>query len=444
MSYKMIHSENFTNNETKNETLINSGNFYNKNYEMAQLLFYSGRLSKSLGYFEESMRYFKKIKEFDYYLSCYMYLIQILNELQKLDKIKAIKNEVEEFCQKEGLTEKPLVKAYASYYSLYIEEDMKKVSQELNMSLKTAFNQYDQAMKAEDFLKQNELRFEIIFCLYVYSIYYLETKDYKSCLRELDNLKSLLKDFLDTKERVEKELEADMFSQDKEIYVCILENLNKKLSKIQMMQLGVRFIEVSIQIKYSKEYAEADQNLWKLYEEANKNTNNYLVPYILCYMSWCQHFLGYKNQATLFYNLAKKNVNPERKFFLNYLEKLEKKLDMEYNSSELGPYDMICNKNSSKFVEKRKGILNLKNQFILIDLLKMLLLNQGESYSKEKLVKELWGEQYCPESHDNKIYVTIKRLREVVEMDSTKPRYICRNSQGYYFSKVAKVLVKKD
>jgi len=436
----MSQPENFINRED----LSSSNDFYQQNFEMAQLLFYSGKLSKSFHYFEKSLQIFKESREMDRYLSCYIYVIQILSELQELDKLKLYKKEMEELCKKEGITEKPLVKAYSSYYLLYIDKDMPKVSQELNQALKIAFDQYDQALKTEDFLKQNELRFEIMFCLYVYSIYYFEMEDYKNCLRELENLNCLLKDFLDTKNKLEKELEEAKINQNKQIYDSLLKNLNKRLSKVQMMKLGLRFIEASIQIKHLKKYELADKNLWKLYEESNKNNNNYLVPYILLYMSWCQHLLGYKKQSLLFYNLAQKNANPERKLFLSYLEKLKKKLDVEEMPSELDHYDIIFNKTSNKVIEKRRGLLELKSQFILIDLLRMLLLNQGIPYSKEQLVKELWMEDYNPEVHDNKIYVTIKRLREAVELDSSKPQYICRNSRGYYFSKVAKVLTKED
>ena len=281
--------------ETRSENLKNlkdlssNKDFYNQNFEMAQLLFYSGRLSNSLIYFNKAMKQFKEIKEFDSYLSCYVYVIQILNELQKLDELKSLKKEVENLCKKESLTEKPLVKAYFAYYSLYIDEDKVQVSQELNQGLKLAFDQYDKAIKSEDFLSQNELRFQITFSLYVYSIYYLEEGDYKKCLRELGNLNSLLKDFLDTKDKLELQVENAKLSQDREVYESLLENLNKRLSKVKMMQLGVLFIEASIQMKYFKKYGKADKILWNLYEETNKNNNNYLAPYILIYMSQCQH-----------------------------------------------------------------------------------------------------------------------------------------------------------
>ena len=420
-----------------------SGSFYNQNFEMAQLFYNAGRLSKSLVYFDEAMKGFKEKKQFDQYLSCFTYIIQVLNELQETDKLTNYKEEVKKVCKKEGLTEKPLLKACIAYYAIYMEKDISKVSKELTQGLKIAFNQYDEAIKSENFMKQNELRFEIMVCLYVYSIYYMENEDYKNCLKELSNLNSLLKDFSETKEKLEKQIESSQHSQDKDIYKRILESINAKQSRVETMRLGVRFIEVSIQIKHSKKYSRAINTLWVLYEEANKSNNHFFIPLILCYMSWCQHLLGNKDKALLFYDLAEKNTNTERKLFLNYLKDKKIKFDID-NRPEMQNYDIVFNKNTNEVLEKVKGPLDLKTQFLLIDLLKFFIVNQGVTFSKQDLVKELWKEEYESEEHDNKIYVTIKRLREAVEVDSSKPTYICRNSRGYYFSNNANVLIKED
>ena len=420
-----------------------SGSFYSQNFEMAQLFFNAGRLSKSLVYFNEAMNGFKEKKQFDQYLSCFIYIIQVLNELQETDKLNSYKEEVKKMCKKEGLTEKPLLKACKAYYAIYVEKDFSKVSKELTQGLKIAFSQYDEAIKSEDFMKQNELRFEIMICLYVYSIYYMETEDYKNCLKELNNLNSLLKDFSETKEKLEKQIKNSQYSQDKSTYKYILESLNDKQSKVETMRFGVHFIEVSIQIKHSKKYSRAINTLWTLYEEANKSNNSFFIPYILFYMSLCQHLLGNKEKALLFYDLAKKNANPERKLFLKYLKNQKMKFDTD-NRPEMQNHDIIFNKNTNEVIEKVKGPLALNTQFLLIDLLKFFIVNQGVTFSKNELVQELWKEDYEAEEHDNKIYVTIKRLREAIEVDSSKPTYICRNSRGYYFSNHAKVLIKED
>jgi DNA-binding response OmpR family regulator len=55
----------------------------------------------------------------------------------------------------------------------------------------------------------------------------------------------------------------------------------------------------------------------------------------------------------------------------------------------------------------------------------------------------VWKQDYDPGIHDNKIYVTIKRLRKLIEPDYEKPRYIFRAKNGYYLNKNTKVLLEQ-
>ena len=66
----------------------------------------------------------------------------------------------------------------------------------------------------------------------------------------------------------------------------------------------------------------------------------------------------------------------------------------------------------------------------------------GSIYSKESLVEKIWQQKYNPLVHDNKIYVTIKRLRELLEPDYKNPKYIFRTKEGYYMSKKIRALIK--
>ena len=88
------------------------------------------------------------------------------------------------------------------------------------------------------------------------------------------------------------------------------------------------------------------------------------------------------------------------------------------------------------------GRIDFKNQFILLDLLRLFVQNQGTVYSKEFLVEHVWKQPYDPVVHDNKIYVTIKRLRKLIEPDFDKPKYIFRAKNGYYMNKSARVLLE--
>jgi DNA-binding response OmpR family regulator len=107
-------------------------------------------------------------------------------------------------------------------------------------------------------------------------------------------------------------------------------------------------------------------------------------------------------------------------------------------------YDLIFELENHAVVERKLGRVDFKNQFILMDLLKLFVKNQGQVYSKEFLVENVWRQAYDPSVHDNKIYVTIKRLRKMIEPDYDKPKYIFRAKNGYFMNKSAKVLIEQQ
>ena len=411
-------------------------------YEMGSLLLTGGNFTKSLPYLKKALQASLSTKNFSHYFSCYSLLFQALNELGEQKEAQQLYKNFKQTCDiyNISVTHKALI--ISAYYNIYIEKDFDQAKQELNSALKTAFNLNDSYVKADDRVKQNDIRYEIILCLYVYSVYYLEIEDYENCIQELKNLKILLKDYLNLKKEVELDHSRTNNVQKLQTYHKILEKLKKNSQNIQKIQLGVKFIEACIELYYTKNYKQAEKLSWDLYEEANKTNLIFYIPYILCLMTVCYIELKNTKQAQMFFNLAKKNVNKERKLltlFMNHVEQYGQLSQREENDN----YDLIFDIKDHLIVEKQKGCIELKNQFILMDLLKLLLLNPGVPYSKEKIIQKVWKQDYLPEIHDNKIYVTIKRLREMIEFNSCKPRYICRNNAGYHFSAQAKVLVKQ-
>ena len=79
-----------------------------------------------------------------------------------------------------------------------------------------------------------------------------------------------------------------------------------------------------------------------------------------------------------------------------------------------------------------------------MDMLRLFIQNPGNVYSKEVLVKQVWKQEYNPAVHDNKIYVTIKRLRKLIEPEYDKPRYIFRAKNGYYLNKNTSILLQNE
>jgi DNA-binding winged helix-turn-helix (wHTH) protein len=78
--------------------------------------------------------------------------------------------------------------------------------------------------------------------------------------------------------------------------------------------------------------------------------------------------------------------------------------------------------------------LDLGGQFVLQDLLALFAKYPDRSFSKEEIVRAVWDEDYDPTVHNNKLYVTIRRLRRMLQqMDLAVPSssLIVRSKDGY-------------
>ncbi len=87
---------------------------------------------------------------------------------------------------------------------------------------------------------------------------------------------------------------------------------------------------------------------------------------------------------------------------------------------------VLINRNGSK--------LDFGGQFVMQDLLALFTKSPGRSFSKEEIVSAVWSEEYDPVSHNNKLYVTIRRLRRMLQqMDLSVPssNLIIRSKEGY-------------
>lgn len=67
------------------------------------------------------------------------------------------------------------------------------------------------------------------------------------------------------------------------------------------------------------------------------------------------------------------------------------------------------------------------------ELLKFLLINRGQIFSREQLLEKVWGYDYYGDVRT--VDVTIRRIREKIEMDSSSPEIILtKRSLGYAFN----------
>ncbi|MEA1974790.1 MAG: response regulator YycF [Bacillota bacterium] len=83
-------------------------------------------------------------------------------------------------------------------------------------------------------------------------------------------------------------------------------------------------------------------------------------------------------------------------------------------------------------VKKKNEIIELTLREF--ELLKYLSAKPNQIFSREKLLKEVWGYEYYGDIRT--VDVTIRRLREKVEDESSSPNYIItKRGVGYYFKK---------
>ncbi len=85
----------------------------------------------------------------------------------------------------------------------------------------------------------------------------------------------------------------------------------------------------------------------------------------------------------------------------------------------------------NRFEVRKEGIaLELTQREF--ELLKYLALAEGRVFSREQLLEEVWGYEYYGDIRT--VDVTVRRLREKLEDDSSDPKYIMtKRGIGYYF-----------
>jgi tetratricopeptide (TPR) repeat protein len=189
-----------------------------------------------------------------------------------------------------------------------------------------------------------------------------------------------------------------------------------------------------------KRFDEALDVFWKAFDSLKNQKNMYTYATLLFAMGYAYAEAGDGDMAKTYVRLAQQMADPQNFVFL--LRKITE-LTRKISGGSENLFDLVFNAASNSLVERKKGKIDFKNQFILLDMLKLFLRNPGEVYSKEALVRAVWKQDYDPSVHDNKIYVTIKRLRQLIEPDFDKPKYIYRAKNGYYLNRNAKISIEQ-
>ena len=355
------------------------------------------------------------------------------------EELEELQKEFEDNCKKHNIQKSPQVLLSNGFYFGIVKNDEAKASVYLKKALDTALKNQEDSIQRQNRVEELKNKLDIMYCLGTFCTYYYTIQNNDKCREKISHVNSLLDYFLNLREELKiKKSQTDNVQLQKQ-FQSQLNMISREYLHITRLNLNVSILEALI----GTDPEERSKALWESYEKANTLNETLFIPYILLYMAFNYSFMQEEEQAHLFLNLATKIAEKQgMKLFLNYVEE-HKKAFFEQSASYTGAYDLVFNKKEHSLTGEDKGCIQFKNQFILLDLLNFLIEDQGKPHSKEDLAKRIWKEDYSPNVHDNKIYATIKRLRDSIEpSDGGKSRYIYKNKQGYYLSDKVKILVK--
>lgn len=359
------------------------------NYELGRLFYDRAEYSKSLERLQKASDLFLENKQYDRYIDTTNYLLRILVEREDFQRVQNTKEKIQDLIVKEGLdlnSRTHYILGLCSYY----RDGQENVSMEyFQKALKIALE------------KDNKI--DMCYAIYGIANSYYSQGLLEEALKELYNL---------------------------DIFFGALQ--------ITDLQISSRLLNGLIH-RNRGDYEKALECFWQAYEMLKTNTSMVLYYNALYGIASTYLRMGDRSLARVYLQLALKSLNEQE---LPRLSRLLKNTFSELGSEDVDiQYDLVFNAESNSVVEKQLGKVDFKNQFILIDLLQLFARAPGKTFSKEVLVKKVWDQNYDPTVHDNKIYVTIKRLRQLIEPDLKKPKYIFRGKNGYYMNKSARVYV---
>ncbi len=353
--------------------------------EIGKLYCDRGDYGLALPNLNEAAKSFLDDKNFNSYLKALQLILRIYAERAEQDQITQIKENLHDLVIREGIE-----LSSKMYYVLGLCSSLKQQPD----------NAVEYLRKALELGMRSNNQEDMCYAILGLSICYRQLKKYEEALKEIYNLNIFLQVINSTELRIASA------------------NSNARIL------MDIRKFDQALDV------------LWIAYEEVKNTKQLYAAISIFVNLGICLFEMGQKDTAKIYFTLAYKSLDPKNsKHYYSVCENYLKIL----NNNSSADIDMIFDLDNHAIVEKSLGKIDFKNQFILLDLLKLFISNQGHIFSKEYLVEQVWKQNYDPEVHDNKIYVTIKRLRKMIEPDYDKPKYIFRAKNGYYLNKSAKV-----
>lgn len=138
---------------------------------------------------------------------------------------------------------------------------------------------------------------------------------------------------------------------------------------------------------------------------------------------------------------------PEAYLHLDLIEKacngpefglLRHEIESERGRLQDDAVDLLIDSRKCIVKTRDGGQVSLRKQYVLLHILEALSNAHGRDgddmdrgLSKSEIIEHVWNESYRPESHDNKLYYNINRLRKLIEPDVRKPQYLLNWKEGY-------------
>ncbi len=365
--------------------MAHSENFESQ-FELGRLYCDRGDFSLALRNLIKASEGYLKEKDFTNYLECINKALRIYADREQFDEINEIKEKIQDLVIREGLQLSP-----KTYYTFGLCASFK---QQYEVAL-------DYLQKSLSLALSEDSKKDVCYAINGIAIVYYNLGRFDEALNEVYNL---------------------------QVFFQVL--------KLPELEMSTQMINGHI-LRQMKRYDQALDIFWKCYDQLREDKNFMHYVYLLWALGLTYFEAGDKNMARTYLDLARRSCDPSNlKSSLTNIEKALKEIGT-VNESQ---YDLVFDERTNSIVEKRLGRVNFKNQFVLLDMLRLFVKNPGQIYSKECLVEKIWKQTYDPAVHDNKIYVTIKRLRKMVEPDFEKPKYIFRAKSGYYMNKNARVM----
>lgn len=358
-----------------------------RSFELGKLYSDRGDFASAVKHLTDAANASFAEKNFSQYLKCQNLLLRIYAELEQADKINDTKEKLQDLVLKEGFelnSKTYYTLAICAFYKAQYDVSLDYVQKALAISL-AADNKED-----------------ICNAIFGLAMAYAApgVARYADALKEIYNL--------------------EVFFQ---VY------------NLPELRVSAMVLNGNILAK-TKKYEEAITVLWKAYDLIKETRNVVTASYLMIQLGDIYFEMGDKDLARVYLSLAQKSVDRQNHI---RLAKIADFYSQKIGADAQSSYDLVFDERNHSVTERKLGKIDFKNQFILLDLLRLFLQNQGHIYSKEYLVENVWKQPYDPAIHDNKIYVTIKRLRKLIEPDYEKPKYIFRAKNGYYMNKSARV-----